>query len=48
MENKEKRDRTRAALKAALIELCDEKSYYEITIWDICNKARMYRSTFYR
>lgn len=48
MENKDKRDRTRVALKNALIELCDEKSYYEITIWDICNKAQMYRSTFYR
>ena len=23
-------------------------SYYDITIWDICNKAEAYRSTFYR
>lgn len=30
------------------MELCEEKSYYDITIWDICNKAQMYRSTFYR
>ena len=48
MENKEKRERTRATLKNALIALCDEKSYYDITIWDICNKAEAYRSTFYR
>ncbi|MBR1584160.1 MAG: TetR/AcrR family transcriptional regulator [Clostridia bacterium] len=48
MENKEKRERTRAALKTALIALCDEKNYYDITIWDICNKADAYRSTFYR
>jgi len=48
MENKEKRERTRATLKNALIALCDEKSYYDITIWDICNKAGAYRSTFYR
>ena len=34
MINQEKRDRTRATLKNALIELCDEKSYYDITIWD--------------
>ena len=48
MINQEKRDRTRAALKNALIEFCDEKSYYDITIWDICNRAHAYRSTFYR
>lgn len=48
MINQEKRDRTRATLKNALIELCDEKSYYDITIWDICNKAHAYRSTYYR
>lgn len=48
MINQEKRDRTRATLKNALIELCDEKSYYDITIWDICNRAHAYRSTFYR
>ena len=48
MINREKRDRTRAALKNALIELCDEKSYYDITIWDICSRANTYRSTFYR
>ncbi len=39
MENREKRERTRTMLKNALIALCDEKSYYDITIWDICNKA---------
>lgn len=47
-ENLEKRRRTRQKLADALVELCDEKSYYDITVWDICNKAQMYRSTFYR
>ena len=48
MVNQEKRDRTRASLKNALIELCDEKNYSDITIRDICDKAGTYRSTFYR
>ena len=48
MENAAKRERTRASLKNALIELCDEKPYYDITIWDICNRSGTYRSTFYR
>ena len=48
MINQEKRGRTRAALKNALVALCDEKNYYDITIWDICNRAHTYRSTFYR
>lgn len=47
-ENREKRQRTRKKLAEALVELCEEKSYYDITVWDICNKAQMYRSTFYR
>lgn len=47
-ENSEKRDRTRAKLKLALVELCDEKPYYDITIGDICDRAKSYRSTFYR
>lgn len=47
-ENLEKRQRTRKKLADALVELCEEKSYYDITVWDICNKAQMYRSTFYR
>lgn len=47
-ENLEKRRRTRKKLADALVELCEEKSYYDITVWDICNRAQMYRSTFYR
>lgn len=48
MENADKRIRTRRKLKDALIELCNEKAYYNITILDICNRAQLYRSTFYR
>lgn len=47
-ENLEKRKRTRQKLAEALVELCEQKNYYDITIWDICSKAQMYRSTFYR
>ena len=44
MINQGKRDRTRAMLKNALIELCDEKSCYDITIWDrttCCGRSSM-------
>ena len=47
-ENAEKRKRTRRKLSDALVALCEEKSYYDITVWDICNRAGLYRSTFYR
>ena len=47
-ENVEKRQRTKNQLTKALIELCEEKNYYDITVWDICSKAHLYRSTFYR
>ena len=47
-ENLEKRKRTKQKLTEALVDLCEEKSYYDITIWDICNRAQVYRSTFYR
>lgn len=47
-ENTRKRSQTKEKLKSALIELCEEKSYYEITVWDICERAGLYRSTFYR
>ena len=47
-ENTAKRGRTRERMKNALIELCDEKPYYDITIEDVCGKAGVYRSTFYR
>ena len=48
MENIRKRKQTRQSLKNALIDLCEKKTYYDITIWDICNQAGTYRSTFYR
>lgn len=48
MENTRKRKQTRQSLKNALIDLCEKKTYYDITIWDICNQAGTYRSTFYR
>lgn len=47
-ENLEKRQRTKQKLTDALVELCEEKNYYDITVWDICNRAQLYRSTFYR
>lgn len=47
-ENVVKRSRTKSKLKTALIELCDEKGFYNVTIWDICERAGLYRSTFYR
>lgn len=48
MENIRKRQQTRQSLRNALMDLCEKKSYYDITIWDICNQAGTYRSTFYR
>ena len=48
MENVEKRERTRNKMRNALIDLCDEKSYLDITIANICDQAGVYRSTFYR
>jgi len=48
MENTGKQERTKKKLKDALIELCNEKAYYDITIINICSRAQLYRSTFYR
>ena len=47
-ENTEKRKATRARLTEALAELCQKKSYYDITVGEICREAGLYRSTFYR
>lgn len=47
-ENEEKRKRTRQKLIDAFVQLCGMKSYYDITIDDICKNAKLYRSTFYR
>lgn len=43
-----KKERTRQAIQNALIELCGEKPYLSTTIGDICRKADVNRSTFYR
>ena len=34
-QNLEKRNRTKQKLADALVELCEEKNYYDITVWDI-------------
>ena len=47
-ENLEKQNRTKQKLKKALIDLCNQKGYYNTTIKDICDTAGTYRSTFYR
>lgn len=47
-ENAEKRKATRARLTEALADLCQKKSYYDITVGEICSQAGLYRSTFYR
>jgi AcrR family transcriptional regulator len=44
----DKRDQTTQRFEQALINLCTEKNYYAITITDICRKAGMNRSSFYR
>lgn len=48
INNLSKSERTRKRLKTALIDLCYEKNYIDITIEDICKKVDTYRSTFYR
>lgn len=48
MENTKKRQTTWQKLTDSLIELCEEKGYYNITVQDICERAGTYRSTFYR
>ena len=47
-ENTAKRARTKGKIKAAMIELCGEKGFYDVTVWDVCDRAGLYRSTFYR
>ncbi len=47
-ENPEKRRRTRKALADALVALCEEKNYYDISVQELCDRAGFYRSTFYR
>lgn len=45
--SEEKKKRTKQQLTNALILLCEEKNYYDITISDICTCAGVNRSTFY-
>lgn len=40
--------KTRSAMAEALTELTLEKGYHRVTVQDICRKARVNRSTFYR
>lgn len=48
IRNTKKSERTKAKLKSILIDLCNEKSYQDVTVADICTRAETYRSTFYR
>lgn len=47
-ENLEKQKRTKEKMQNALIDLCSEGNYYDVTIGKICDRAGVYRSTFYR
>lgn len=40
--------RTRTTLQRALIELTVEKGFAAVTVRDICERAMVNRSTFYR
>ncbi|MGI6052458.1 MAG: TetR/AcrR family transcriptional regulator [Bilifractor sp.] len=46
--SKEKKEKTRNQLVDALIRLCEEKSYYNITVQEISDAAGVNKSTFYR
>lgn len=47
-ENLKKRQQTKQSLQKAFIELSNENGYHAISVGDICQRANMYRSTFYR
>lgn len=47
-ENSKQTQKTRRLLHSALISLCREKQYQNISIAEICQRAGVYRSTFYR
>lgn len=47
-ENLKKKEQTRSNLRQALIELCMETDYHNISIAQICKRSGVYRSTFYR
>lgn len=47
-ENLKKQYRTKKKLMDSMIELCNKKGYYNLTIEEICQNAGTYRSTFYR
>lgn len=43
----EKKETVKDRLQKALISLCSEKNYLEITISELCQRAGTYRSAFY-
>lgn len=48
MKNQNKRLSSKRYIRSTLITLMSDKSYDEITVKDICNKANLSRMTFYR
>jgi len=48
MKNEQMRERTEENLMNALIDLCMERPYLDLSITDICERADVSRSTFYR
>ncbi len=47
-ENTVKQKATKEKMRNALIDLCSEGNYYDVTVGKICDRAGVYRSTFYR
>lgn len=47
MENVTQKESQKERLRRALIHLCSEKNYFDITISEICQQANTYRSAFY-
>lgn len=48
MKNETLKELTQAKLADALVELCGEKQYLDVGVADICQRADVSRSTFYR
>lgn len=40
--------KTRKKIIQAFLDLCQEKGYYNITLKELCERAELYKSTFYR
>lgn len=47
-ENLKRQNRTKQKLMDSLIDLCNKRGYYHLTVEEICQNAGTYRSTFYR